>query len=164
MAAKSTKQRKKDQSIKSDPSLEANNKLIMVTSISLLKEHQRALYADFRAFILTLEAKLNCIQATVSDQALKIALLESSANLQDECLLALETTCAILMDRNAKLLVKVTDLRSPKPDCDISQSEQCKALWDLWTWKLWQRSSSNSIVGRFCGGAYIIQIKNTVEW
>ena len=38
--------------------------------------------------------------------------LESNANLQDECLLALETTCAMLSESNAKLLAKVCNLES----------------------------------------------------
>jgi len=49
------------------------------------------------------------IQATVSDHIHKITSLESNANLQDERLLAL---CATLMESNARLLAKATDLES----------------------------------------------------
>ncbi|KAI4822545.1 hypothetical protein KUCAC02_008083 [Chaenocephalus aceratus] len=74
----------------------------------LLEDHRRALSADFKSAISTLEAKLDRIQATVST----IASLESNANLQDERMLALEATCATLTDSNVKLLAKVTDLES----------------------------------------------------
>ncbi|KAI4802455.1 hypothetical protein KUCAC02_020291 [Chaenocephalus aceratus] len=78
----------------------------------LLEDHRRALSADFKSAISTLEAKLDRIQATVSDHGQTIASLESNANLQDERMLALEATCATLTDSNVKLLAKVTDLES----------------------------------------------------
>jgi len=48
----------------------------------------------------------------VTYHVVKIRELESNANLQDERLLALETTCAKLTDSNDKLVAKVIDLES----------------------------------------------------
>jgi len=80
----------------------------MAAMTGLLEEHIKALSADFRATISTLEAKLDHIQATVQ----KFTLLESNANLQDERLLALETTCATLTESSTRLLAKTIDLES----------------------------------------------------
>ncbi|KAI4802306.1 hypothetical protein KUCAC02_020154 [Chaenocephalus aceratus] len=123
MPSKPAKSNKKEQNARTDSPELASNNLSMAGIASLLEDHRRALSADFKSAISTLEAKLDRIQATVSDcvrlcQTVSgnclpgqiIASLESNANLQDE--LALEATCATLTDSNVKLLAKVTDLES----------------------------------------------------
>ncbi|KAI4800312.1 hypothetical protein KUCAC02_013357 [Chaenocephalus aceratus] len=56
MPSKPAKSNKKD-----------GNNLNMAGIASLLEDHRRALSADFKSAISTLEAKLDRIQATVSD-------------------------------------------------------------------------------------------------
>lgn len=86
--------------------------LTLASIASLLEENRQAISADFNAAMTRLEKRLDLIQHTVSDHTVKIGALESSANLQDERLLALETTCAKPADSNAKLTAKVIDLES----------------------------------------------------
>ncbi|KAI4800797.1 hypothetical protein KUCAC02_007095 [Chaenocephalus aceratus] len=112
MPSKPAKSNKKEQSARTDNPELASNNLSMEGIAGLLEDHRRALSADFKSAISTLEAKLDRIQATVSDHGQTIASLESNANLQDERMLALEATCATLTDSNVKLLAKVTDLES----------------------------------------------------
>ncbi|KAI4827244.1 hypothetical protein KUCAC02_030654 [Chaenocephalus aceratus] len=112
MPSKPAKSNKKEQSARTDSPELASNNLSMEGIAGLLEDHRRALSADFKSAISTLEAKLDRIQATVSDHGQTIASLESNANLQDERMLALEATCATLTDSNVKLLAKVTDLES----------------------------------------------------
>lgn len=110
MAAKTTKQSKKDQ--KAEASGDDGKEVNMAAIASLLEEHRVALSADFNTAVSTLEVKLDQIQTAVTDHASKIALLETHVNAQDERVQALETTCAILTESNAKLLAKVVDLES----------------------------------------------------
>ncbi|KAI4793165.1 hypothetical protein KUCAC02_032893 [Chaenocephalus aceratus] len=121
MPSKPAKSNKKEQSARTDNPELASNNLSMEGIAGLLEDHRRALSADFKSAISTLEAKLDRIQATVSDHGQTIASLESNANLQDERMLALEATCATLTDSNVKLLAKEVFgegvLDSP-PECD----------------------------------------------
>lgn len=110
MAAKTTKQSKKDQ--KAEASGDDGKEVNMAAIASLLEEHRVALSADFNTAVSTLEVKLDQIQTAVTDHASKIALLETHGNAQDERVQALEMTCAILTESNAKLLAKVVDLES----------------------------------------------------
>ena len=70
---------------KTDPPELAGSDPSMAAIANLLEEHRKALSADFKTTISSLEAKLDLIQATVSDHGEKIASLES--NLQDERML-----------------------------------------------------------------------------
>lgn len=93
---------------KPTPPRKLSSKLNIATN--LIEENRKALFAGFKA-ISTLETKLDCIQAKVSEYVQRIAVAESSASLQDECILVLETACAMLTASDAKLLAKVTDLK-----------------------------------------------------
>ena len=112
MATKAAKHSKKEQSVKTDPPELAGSDPSMAAIANLLEEHRKALSADFKTTISSLEAKLDLIQATVSDHGEKIASLESNANLQDARMLTLEATCAKLTESNAKLQCQVTDIES----------------------------------------------------
>lgn len=112
MTARTTRQGKVDQYYKTDPPEEISSEFNMATIASLLEEHRKALSADFKTTISTLEAKLDHIQATVADHDQKIASFESNANLQDERMLTLEATCAMLTESSAKMVAKVIDLES----------------------------------------------------
>ncbi|KAJ4936530.1 hypothetical protein JOQ06_001120 [Pogonophryne albipinna] len=112
MPSKPAKSNKKEQTARTDSPELASNNLSMAGIAGLLEDHRRALSADFKSAISTLEAKLDRIQATVSEHGQTIASLESNANLQDERMLGLEATCATLTDSNVKLLAKVADLES----------------------------------------------------
>lgn len=112
MPPKSTRSQTKQQNVRTDSPELAGNELNMADIASLLEDHRRALSADFKFAISSLEAKLDRIQVTVSDYGETIASLESNANSQDERMSALEATCATLTGNNAKLLAKVTDLES----------------------------------------------------
>lgn len=112
MTTYATRQSTRDQHAKPDPPGDVNSELNMATIASLLEEHRQALSADFKTAVSALDEKLDNIHARVTVHAQKITSLESNANLQDECLLALEKTCTTLSEINAKLLAKVSDLES----------------------------------------------------
>ncbi|KAJ3613132.1 hypothetical protein NHX12_019384 [Muraenolepis orangiensis] len=97
---------------KTDAPVGASDELNMASISGLLDDLRKVLSSDFRITISALDAKLDRIQATVSDHGQTIASLELNANLHDERLLALETSCATLTLSNAKLLAEVTDLES----------------------------------------------------
>lgn len=67
----------------------------MAAIANLLEDHRAALSANFKATVSTLEVKLDQIRATVTEHGLKIASLETHANLQHERMYALETTIII---------------------------------------------------------------------
>lgn len=79
---------------------------------TLLEQHRDAICADHRQALTALEAKMDQLQATVSEHGQKIISLENNSTLLDERVLALEQTCATLKDSNAKLQAKVIDLES----------------------------------------------------
>ncbi|KAI4787997.1 hypothetical protein KUCAC02_036127 [Chaenocephalus aceratus] len=68
MPSKPAKSNKKEQSARTDSPELASNNLSMAGIAGLLEDHRRALSADFKSAISTLEAKLDRIQATVSDR------------------------------------------------------------------------------------------------
>lgn len=88
MAAKSAKQGKKDQKVEACG--DDGRDISMAAIANLLEEHWAALFADFKTTVSTLEVKLDQIQATMTERALKIAPLETHANSQDERTYALE--------------------------------------------------------------------------
>lgn len=114
MASKLNKSLRKDSNAKADTvkanEATANGSVSMDAIASILDEHRTAILAEFKTAFTTLEAKFDCIQSAVTEHGQKIVSLESNANLQDDRLLTLETTCAALMDNQAKLQAKVTDL------------------------------------------------------
>ena len=112
MLTYATRQTVKDNRAKVSPSQEAGDEFSMAAIANLLEEHRQALSTDFKASISTLKAKPDHVHTTVSDHAKKISSLEANANLQDERLLTLESSCATLTENNAKLLAKVSDLES----------------------------------------------------
>lgn len=112
MSTYATRQTVKDQGAKGSPSHEAGDEFSMAAIANLLEEHRQALSADFKTSISTLETKLDHVHTMVSDHAQKISSLEANANLQDERLLTVESSCATLMKSNDKLLAKVSDLES----------------------------------------------------
>lgn len=112
MSTYTTRRNVKDQGAKVSPAHEASDEFSMAAIASLLEEHRQALSADFKTSISTLETKLDRVHTIVSDHAQKITSLEVNATLQDERLLTLEASCAMLTESNAKLLAKVSDLES----------------------------------------------------
>lgn len=70
MAIKTAKTSKKEANM-------TPNKVNMVALKELLEEHRTALAAEFKAAISTLEVKLDCVQATVSDHGQRLTMLES---------------------------------------------------------------------------------------
>lgn len=110
MTSKSAKQSKKE--TKTDSVDDATNELNMAAMVKLLDQHRQALSAEFKAAISTLEEKIDRTQTTLSDHTHKIASLELNANDLDERVRALETTCATMVECNAKLHDKVVDLES----------------------------------------------------
>ncbi|CAM4730842.1 unnamed protein product [Leuciscus chuanchicus] len=101
MAAKNTKQSKKDQ--KAEASGDDGKEVNMAAIASLLEEHRVALSADFNTAVSTLEVKT---------RRNTLRRLLRSRHTSHERVQALETTCAILTESNAKLLAKVVDLES----------------------------------------------------
>ncbi|KAI4830209.1 hypothetical protein KUCAC02_001859 [Chaenocephalus aceratus] len=109
MAAKQQRSGKKEQS--SVPAANGGD-FNMTALANQLEQHRNAISADFKATISTLEAKLDCIQTTVSDHTHSINSLESNANEQDGRIQSLESMCAKLAENNTKLQAKLTDLES----------------------------------------------------
>lgn len=107
-----TRQNVKDQGATVGPAHEAGDEFSTAAIANLLEEHHQALSADFKTSISTLKAKLDHVHTTVSDHTQRIGSLEVNANLQDERLSKLESSCATLGDSNAKLSAKVGDLES----------------------------------------------------
>ena len=112
MSTYATRYNVKEQGAKVSPAHEASDEFSRAAIANLLEEHRQALSADFKASISTLETKLDHVHTTVSDHAQKIVSLEANATLQDERLLTVEASCAMLTESNAKLLAKVSDLES----------------------------------------------------
>ncbi|KAE8287408.1 hypothetical protein D5F01_LYC13449 [Larimichthys crocea] len=69
-----------------------------------------ALSAELRSAFASLEAKLDTVQATVTDFGERIESLESHANLTEECIQALEASCSTLSEACVKLKNKNIDL------------------------------------------------------
>lgn len=84
----------------------------MTALTSLLEEHRAALSAEFKSCISTLEVKLDRVQTAVTDHEQRISCFESAAEVLDSRLRELETTCAALVDSNAKLKAKTADLEA----------------------------------------------------
>ena len=72
MATKVAKCSKKYQNVKIDPHKVVSSDPNMASKARLLADHRKVLSADFKAAISSLEAELDCIQATVSDHGQKI--------------------------------------------------------------------------------------------
>ncbi|XP_057697484.1 cytochrome P450 2J4-like isoform X2 [Corythoichthys intestinalis] len=111
MPPKSASRKGKQETLDPAP-VEDSGTLTLASIAGLLEENRRALSADFKETLAKLEHKLDSINATVTDHSAKIGDLETNATLQDSRLTALEATCAMLSDSNAKLLAKVTDLEA----------------------------------------------------
>ncbi|KAI4827974.1 hypothetical protein KUCAC02_031331 [Chaenocephalus aceratus] len=109
MASKQQRSGKKEQS--TVPAANGGD-FNMAALANQLEQHRNAISADFKATISALEAKLDCIQTTVSDHTHSINSLESNANEQDGCIQSLESMCAKLAENNTKLQAKLTDLES----------------------------------------------------
>ncbi|KAI2646135.1 DNA mismatch repair protein MutL [Labeo rohita] len=94
----------------------------MAALADLLDEHRAALAAEFKAAIKTLEVKLDCVQATVTDHGQTLTALESHAESLDERVERLETSLASLTENNARLKAKTADLKrgilSSPPELD----------------------------------------------
>ncbi|CAM4722302.1 unnamed protein product [Leuciscus chuanchicus] len=113
MAAKGTRLNRKDQNAGLAVTDEiTSSELNVATLSSLLDDLRKSIAVDFKASFSSLETKLDCMQETLSDHAQKISALENNANMQDERISVLETSCVSLSANNAKLLTKVADLES----------------------------------------------------
>ena len=112
MASK-TRQAKERETAKDDTSAMANQ-ISMPALTRLLEEHRQsissALTAELRSAFASLEAKLDTVQATVTDLGERIESLESNANLTEERIQALEASCSTLSEACAKLKNKNIDL------------------------------------------------------
>lgn len=90
----------------------------MVSITKLLEWNRQAVSSDFNAVTLSLEAKIDLIHSTILDHNHRITLLGINANvgectnvmITERCLFALEKTCLVLSENNAKVKSKVTDL------------------------------------------------------
>lgn len=103
-----SKRYKKD--LKPEASIDDNAELSMVSITKLLEWNRQAVSSDFNAVTLSLEAKIDLIQSTILDHNHRITLLGINANVTERCLFALEKTCLVLSENNAKVKSKVTDL------------------------------------------------------
>lgn len=108
MATKSTKHAKKDTS--KDDVVTAHGDVSMSALTSLLEEHRAALSSDFKTALTSLEAKLDLVQAAVSDHGPRITSLESNADDLSERIHSLEAVCTDLTENYAKLKAKTADL------------------------------------------------------
>lgn len=108
MASKSTKHVKKD-TIKDDV-ITVHGEISMSALTSLLEEHRAALSSDFKTTLTSLEAKLDLVQAAVSDHGPRITSLESNTDFLSERIHSLEAVCADLTENYAKLKAKTADL------------------------------------------------------
>ena len=90
-----------------DDSTAMASQISMPALTTLLEEHRRSisatLSAELRSAFISLEAKLDTVQATVTDFGERIASLESNANLTEERIQALEVSCSTLSETCAKL-------------------------------------------------------------
>ena len=102
----------------SDP---AGNHVTMSALRSVLEEHKSSLHAAFDSSITTLESKLDSMKASIVDHGQRPVSLEANANLVSDRAEALETTCAVLTEANAKLRAKVLDLESRSKCWNISR-------------------------------------------
>jgi len=109
MSSKTAKQAKKDTTAKDDVPT-AHGEVSMSALTSLLEDHRTALSADFKTALTSLEAKLDLVQAAVSDHGPRIASMESSADLLSERIHSLEVVCTELTENYAKLKAKTADL------------------------------------------------------
>lgn len=84
----------------------------MAVLTSLLEDHKTALSAEFKKAFSILEAKIDVVQATVSNHGQRITSLESNADSLGERLITLEATCSELATSNTKLKAKAADLEA----------------------------------------------------
>ncbi|KAK5874693.1 hypothetical protein PBY51_019620 [Eleginops maclovinus] len=105
MTSKTKQTKEKD--TKRDDSSAAASQISMPALTSLLEEHRQsistALSADLRLAFASLEAKLDTVQATVTDFGERIASLETNANLTERRIQALEVPCSTLAEACAKI-------------------------------------------------------------
>lgn len=111
--ASGTRLAKERETAKDDSTVMASQ-ISMPALTSLLEEHRHsisaAMSAELRSAFISLEAKLDTVQATVTDFGERIASLESNANLTEERIQALEASCSTLSETCAKLNTKNIDL------------------------------------------------------
>lgn len=104
----------KEKDAKKDDLSAAANQISMPALTSLLEEHHQSitttLSAELRSAFISLEAKLDAVQATVTDFGERIVSLETNANSTEERIKALEATCSTLSEAYAKLKAKNIDL------------------------------------------------------
>lgn len=93
---------------------DSSGPISMPALTSLLEEHRQSistvLSAELRSAFASLEAKLDTVQATVTDFAERISSLETNANSTEGHIQALEASCSTLSEACAKLKTKNTDL------------------------------------------------------
>ena len=104
MASKSTK---KDR--KKDDELPAAS---MAALAKLLAEHKTALSTEFKSALTSLETKLDCVQAAISDHRQRLTSLEDNANQISDRFEEMEAKYTALEDNFAKLKAKTSDLES----------------------------------------------------
>ena len=111
--ASGTRLAKDKEAKKDDISAEANQ-ISMLALTSLLEEHRQSisatLSAELKSAFTSLEAKLDTVQATVTDFGERIVSLEANASSTDERIQALEVACSTLSEAYAKLKTKNIDL------------------------------------------------------
>ena len=84
----------------------------MVAITALLEKYKLDLVTEFKTIFRSLEAKMDQVQATVSNHSKKISSLESHADSTGESMLSLEATCAKLTTSIEKLQAKAVDLEA----------------------------------------------------
>ncbi|KAJ8361771.1 hypothetical protein AAFF_G00422220 [Aldrovandia affinis] len=108
MASKSAKKDKKREDDVTPATSDAN----MAALTKLLEEHKEALSMEFKSAITPLEAKLDYVQATVTDHGHRLTSLEANANQLSDQMVAMEAKCAAMEECYNKLKAKTIDLES----------------------------------------------------
>ena len=84
----------------------------MAALAKLLAEHKTALSTEFKSALTSLETKLDCVQAAISDHRQRLTSLEDNANQISDRFEEMEAKYTALEDNFAKLKAKTIDLKS----------------------------------------------------
>ena len=92
----------------------------MAALTKLLEEHGTALSAEFKSAVTSLETKLDCVQATISDHGHRLTSLEANSNIVSDKLEGIEVKLAVLENSYDKLKAKTIDLESRSRSTRVS--------------------------------------------
>ena len=109
--SKATKPTKKNVN-EAPPSPCADTSSCFASIQGMLEKHRASMADDLKNSFAALESRLEKMQTTLSDHGQRIVSLETSAESDDQRILALEAKVVTLADSNSKLLAKTLDLES----------------------------------------------------